>query len=808
MLVEALGGLTRTLSHFSKLVELFVFRRHRRCGSKGIRCWGFRLQKQACSLCCQYVQQSMSNLGVREVGCDMGELFVRLNRLAASAVNHSEIVAAFFVLAVIFMMVLPLPTWLVDSLIALNICIATLLVVFAMYLPGPLAFSTFPGVLLLTTLFRLALSITTTRLILLQADAGHIVQAFGDFVVGGDLVVGLVIFFILTIVQFLVITKGSERIAEVAARFSLDAMPGKQMSIDSDLRAGMIDSVEARRRRDSLSSESQLFGAMDGAMKFVKGDAIAGLVIVAVNLLGGLAVGTLKHDMSAGDAVHVYSVLTIGDGLVAQIPALLISLTAGMIVTRVNTGSSQSDANVGREMAEQILSQPRAWMIASAAMLLFAVIPGMPTSAFLVLGVLTLTIGVARMKGLADLQRNSVVLETPEDRLAEVYQGHKDVRRFDPVKPYLLKVGQGFLPAGAEQQLVQSVRRTRNIIVAKLGMTLPSLEIDERSGLRANQFEFLVNEIPKLSGGFYPEHRAVFLAATELVDVLCRMDATLNPADIQAAMIQEVGVIWVPSSYSRLLAQAGVNGEESTHYIARKIEKVLLQTGSQFIGIQETHALMGWLESEQSELAKELQRSVPTAKFAEVLQRLASERVSLRSLRQIAEALIEWGQKERDAAVLAEHVRTALRYQICHEFSREGHLNAIFLSNSLQNELRLAVKAGQNGGYVAVSPPTIHHVITEIGKLITASLVSTDGVVKGASGIPPALIVPGDIRRVVRRIIENDYFQLPVLSFTEITPEVQLNPIGEVGVAVRPKPGPAEQSLDDEGELAPATQPA
>uniref|UniRef100_UPI0013CEE47B flagellar biosynthesis protein FlhA n=1 Tax=Pseudomonas viridiflava TaxID=33069 RepID=UPI0013CEE47B len=285
-----------------------------------------------------------------------------LNRLALAVMGRTEIVGAVMVMAIVFMMILPLPTWLVDVLIALNICISSLLIVLAMYLPRPLAFSTFPAVLLLTTMFRLSLSISTTRLILLQQDAGHIVEAFGSFVVGGNLAVGLVIFLILTIVNFLVITKGSERVAEVAARFTLDAMPGKQMSIDSDLRANLINVREARHRREQLSKESQLFGAMDGAMKFVKGDAIAGLVIVFINLIGGFSIGVLQNGMEAGDAMHLYSVLTIGDGLIAQIPALLISLTAGMIITRVAPDSQTADANIGHEIAEQLTSQLKAWV--------------------------------------------------------------------------------------------------------------------------------------------------------------------------------------------------------------------------------------------------------------------------------------------------------------------------------------------------------------------------------------------------------------------------------------------------------------
>jgi type III secretion protein V len=306
----------------------------------------------------------------------------RLNRLLLIATSRSDLLLVLLLVSVIFMMILPLPTLVVDFLIAANMSLAAILLMVAIYIQSPLSFSAFPSVLLITTLFRLALSITTTRLILLQADAGAIIDTFGNFVVAGNLIVGLVIFLIITIVQFVVITKGSERVAEVSARFSLDAMPGKQMSIDSDMRAGLIEMDEAKRRRTMLEKESQLYGAMDGAMKFVKGDAIAGLIITAVNIIGGvsigtlqLGIGTLQLGMSAGEALQRYSILTIGDGLVSQIPALFISITAGMIVTRVTTDESQ---NLGADIGTQLMAQPKALMVGAGIMARLCPHPGLP----------------------------------------------------------------------------------------------------------------------------------------------------------------------------------------------------------------------------------------------------------------------------------------------------------------------------------------------------------------------------------------------------------------------------------------------
>jgi type III secretion protein V len=357
------------------------------------------------------------------------KVLATINAVLLKVARRAEVLGAVVVMAIVFIFIVPLPTWLVDILIALNICISCLLIVLALYLPGPLAFSSFPSILLLTTMFRLALSIATTRLILLEQDAGDIVEAFGNFVVGGNLAVGLVIFMILTLVNFLVITKGSERVAEVAARFSLDAMPGKQMSIDSDLRAGLIDGGQARDKREQLGRESQLFGAMDGAMKFVKGDAIAGLVIVVINLLGGFSTGMFQHGMSAGDSMALYSVLTIGDGLIAQIPALLISLTAGMIITRAAPDGRKGANNMGAEIARQMTSEPKSWMIASVGMLAFAALPGMPTLVFILISMMTGSLGyyLARQRQREEEpQAEATDVVRPEDN------GEEDLRGFDP----------------------------------------------------------------------------------------------------------------------------------------------------------------------------------------------------------------------------------------------------------------------------------------------------------------------------------------------------------------------------------------
>ncbi|MFJ5406854.1 type III secretion system export apparatus subunit SctV [Pectobacterium punjabense] len=697
----------------------------------------------------------------------MNLLIIWLNRIALSAMQRSEVVGAVIVMSIVFMMIIPLPTGLIDVLIALNICVSSLLIVLAMYLPKPLAFSTFPAVLLLTTMFRLAISISTTRQILLQQDGGHIVEAFGNYVVGGNLAVGLVIFLILTVVNFLVITKGSERVAEVAARFTLDAMPGKQMSIDSDLRAGLIEAHQARQRRENLAKESQLFGAMDGAMKFVKGDAIASLVIVFINMIGGFAIGVLQHNMAASDAMHVYSVLTIGDGLIAQIPALLISLTAGMIITRVSADGQKVDANIGREIAEQLTSQPKAWIISSIGMFGFALLPGMPTLVFVAISVSSLGSGLFQLWRIKQQgQLDASQLEA--DNIPAEQNGYQDLRRFNPTRAYLLlfhPVWQGQPTATA---LVQNIRRLRNRLVYRFGFTLPSFDIEYSDRLAEDEFQFCVYEIPYVKATLVTDQLAVANSAIELADTTI--------ATAGHTLRDESQWLWLPLAH---VAQQpdDVPRWTADELILARMEQAIHRTGSQFIGLQETKSILAWLESEQPELAQELQRIMPLSRFASVLQRLASERVPLRSVRPIAEALIEVGQHERDTLALTDYVRLALKSQICHQYSDENSLAVWLLTPESEELLRDALRQTQNETFFAL---TQDYASTLLGQLRRA--------------FPPfssqrsLVLVAQDLRSPLRTLLQDEFHHVPVLSFTELESTLSINVIGRLDLYDSPDP--------------------
>lgn len=699
----------------------------------------------------------------------MGNVLASLQRFIALAARRADLVLAVILMAVVFMLVLPLPTLLVDVLVAINIAVSALLLMVAMYLPSPLAFTAFPSVLLITTLFRLALSIATTRLILLQADAGHIIEAFGNFVVGGNLIVGLVVFLILTIVQFIVITKGAERVAEVAARFSLDAMPGKQMSIDADMRAGSIDMNEARRRRTRLEKESQLYGAMDGAVKFVKGDAIASIIIVFVNLGGGLLIGTMQRGLPASEAMVIYSVLTIGDGLIAQIPALLISITAGMIVTRV-TSEDGGRSNVGRDIAEQILAQPNALLVAGAIMLGFALIPGMPGSVFLVLAL------VAGGVGFVLLRRGLNSAATPADRTAGPTaragaakgQGDADEKSsasYTPTMPLVLDLAHELEQVLDAKVLIPALQKVREDTYMDLGVPLPAVHLRYNKGLARNAYQILVHEISAAHGLLRPGH----LLVREAPENLESLDIHVEEA---AAFLPNIPTLWTPAHGAAQLREYGIQSLDTMQILAHHLRLTLQRHAREFIGIQEVHFLVSQMQADYPDLITELHRVVPGQRVADVLQRLVSEGVSVRNLRTIAEALVEWGGKERDVVLLTEHLRAALKRQISHQFAdRQLMLAAYLISPEGEDVIRNGIRQTSMGSYLALDAAVTSDILERIRAVVGDLAAITH---------KPVILTSMDIRRYVRKMIEEDLYEVAVLSYQELSPEISVQPLARI----------------------------
>jgi type III secretion protein V len=694
----------------------------------------------------------------------------RLQRIVNAVISRNDLVLAALIVSIIFMMILPLPTWLIDALIASNMCIAAILLMVAMYLPSPLAFSSFPSVLLVTTLFRLSIGIATTRLILLNGDAGHIIYTFGNFVVGGNLVVGLVVFLILTIVQFVVITKGAERVAEVGARFSLDAMPGKQMSIDGDLRANVIDMDEAKRRRVLVEKESQLYGSMDGAMKFVKGDAIAGLIIVSVNLLGGILIGTMQKGLTASDAMKVYSILTIGDGLISQIPALFISVAAGMIVTRVTTGEGPS--NVGRDVGAQVLSQPKALMIGTAVMAGFGAIPGMPTLTFLALALIIGTLGYTLYRGetrVVDAKTGKVTtlsaIDAAESKSAAGAKAKADDDKFQPTVPLMVDVNADLEKVFSSELLNDELVKVRRALYFDLGVVFPGLQLRFNSQLPAEAYSILVGEIPVSQGRL----RADYLLVRESIE---NLSAMLIPHETDKKFLPNLPTIWSPASLKPQLSKAGIPFLEPTQMLSYHIAFVLRKHAAEFIGIQETRSILSEMEGKFAELAKEITRVMPVHKIAEILQRLVSEEISIRNVRTVMEALVEWGQKEKDPVLLAEYVRMALRRYISHKYSAgQNMLPAYLLAPAIEDELRAAIRQTSAGSYLALDPNASKRIVAAIKLAVGDPSVASQR---------PVLLTSMDIRRYMRKLLEQELSELPVLSYQELTPEINIQPLARI----------------------------
>ncbi len=665
------------------------------------------------------------------------------------AAKRQDIILAVMLLVAVFMMIVPLPTALVDLLIAINLTISIILLMMAIYVRDPLEFSGFPSVLLITTLYRLALTISTTRLILLQADAGEIVYTFGSYAVGGNLAVGIIVFTIITIVQFIVITKGSERVAEVGARFSLDGMPGKQMSIDGDMRAGVIDANEARRLRGLVQKESQLYGAMDGAMKFVKGDAIAGIIIILVNILGGTAVGVFMHGMSASQAASTYAILSIGDGLIGQIPALLISITAGIVVTRV---PGEERKNLAADLADQIGKQPRALMLAAGVLLVFALLPGFPTLYFMVLAA-ALFAGTWWAK-----QRRAANPAAAGSPLSSGAAGSAPAAAMTPgAKPLMVVTSDDVLNASGSAQLLETFRFGQ---FEQFGIPLPDVEIVKDAGAPPGTLRVLLYQEPVLEANIPPD-LLLADAATPTLEQAARVDKL---------PFAGLALQWVAPEQRAALVALGTTLHEGDARIMHCLSLVVARYAREFIGVQETRFLMDAMETRYAELIKEVQRQLPIGRIADVLQRLVEERVSIRDLRSVFEALVEWSPREKDPVMLAEYARLGLRRHIVTRHRGTlPWLKAWMIGDTIEAMIRESIRQTSAGSYSALAPEQNEAILQSVRAALG------DGTDRQA-----VLMTAIDVRRFVRKLIEREFFGVDVLSFQELGNETELRVMGNI----------------------------
>lgn len=686
--------------------------------------------------------------------------------------NRPELIVLSVMILVIMMLIIPLPTYIVDFLIGLNITISLLIFMSSFYITRILNFMTFPALLLITTLFRLALSISTSRLILLDADAGEIITSFGEFVIGENLVVGFVVFSIVTIVQFLVITKGSERVAEVAARFSLDGMPGKQMSIDADLKSGIINNEEVKIRRKELGQESQLYGSFDGAMKFIKGDAIAGIVIIFVNLIGGISVGMAQMDLSISQALHTYTLLTIGDGLVAQIPALLISISAGFIVTRVGGENN----NLGFSIMNELLAQDFALLVTAVLAFVIGFLPGFPTPVFLILSVI---LGGYFFKKRWKNKKKETTLETEEDKskndelesegkkgiISNLFSNKNDSETENSLLKEDITLSQAeTLPLIITTSLNKKAYLSKLVFekwlkkefILQYGVLLPDIVLHYSDKIDDNKFIILINEV-KADEFDCP---FPFLHVENPNDEFFSLD-------FKMVETQDNDIVnyWVNKSDKEKLSLLGYKLELSESYFYRKFSNLITLNIVEFLGIQETKNILDKIEENSPELLKECYRQVSIQRINDVLQRLIQEKIPIRNIKTIIGGLVQWGSKEKDPVLLTEHIRALLSRYISHFFSDDGKINVIILSNNIEEIIRGGIRQSSSGTFLNLEPAELDMIIENISTAIDEINYVQQFV----------FLTAIDIRRFVKKLIENQYPQLSVLSYDEITSDIEIN---------------------------------
>jgi flagellar biosynthesis protein FlhA len=688
-------------------------------------------------------------------------------------IEGTSLFVAVGVVGILMVMIIPLPTVILDLLLSLNITAGLVILLMAMYNTTPLDFSSFPSLLLITTLFRLSLNIASTRLILLYGHegsgaVGQVIESFGNFVVGGNYAIGLIIFLIMVLINFIVITKGSGRIAEVAARFTLDAMPGKQMAIDADLNAGLINETEAKRRREEISRQSEFYGAMDGASKFVRGEAIASIVIMVINIFGGLFIGSLMHGMAVGDAAQTYTLLTIGDGLVSQIPALIISTAAGIIVSR-----AASDTSMGKEFIKQFSLQPQALAVSSGIIFLFGLVPGLPHLPFLLLGAIMGALAYVAFQKTA-LEKETRVAEEEEKKKAAVPLpgAPETVETLLPLDVLQLEVGYGLIPLVDEKQqgdLLERIRAIRRQFAIEMGMIIPPLHVRDNLQLKPDEYVLLLKGV-EISRG------------EVMIDHLLAMDSGMAKRKVEGIPTTEpafqLPAIWIKKDKKDEAQVAGYTVVDASTVVATHLTEVLKSHADELLGRQDTQKLLDNLAKSHPKVVEELVPNLLSlGKVQKVLQNLMRERVSIRDLLTICETLADYAPMSQDPDVLTEYVRQKLARSIIGNYIDENNnLTVLTLATQVEDLIRESIKQSEQGAYLSMEPNLTQRLLESVQKMAEA-------VIK--EGYQPTIICSPVIRRHLRRLLERFMPQVMVLSHNELTSQIRLKSMGTI--AINPK---------------------
>lgn len=666
------------------------------------------------------------------------------------------------VILIVAMLIIPFPSWLLSVLIMVNISLALLVLLNTMNMTEPLQFSVFPSLLLLLTLFRLGLNVSTTRSILSKGEAGGVVETFGTFVVGGNVVVGMVVFLILIIIQFVVITKGSERVSEVAARFTLDAMPGKQMSIDADLNAGMISEQQARERREKVSREADFYGAMDGASKFVKGDAIAGIIIVIINLIFGIVIGMTQQGMAIGDAANKFSLLTVGDGIVSQIPALLISTATGIVVTR-----AASDGNLGVDITSQLLAYPKMLYVAAATIFLLGVftpindILTIPIAALMVFGGYTFS----RIPE-PDKQQ---LLESEEEIQMDEMKSPESVVNLLNVDPIEFEFGYGLIPLADTNQggdLLDRIVMIRRQLAIELGLVIPVVRIRDNIQLQPNEYRLKIKGNEMARGELLLDH---YLAMSPGVD-----DESVEGIDTIEPSFG-LPAKWITEEMKEQAEIFGYTVVDPPSVVSTHITEIIKANAHELLGRQETKQLIDHLRESYPILVEEATPNpLSVGEIQKVLGKLLKENVSIRNLPIIFETLADYGKVTTDTEILAEYVRQALARQITTQYSRMGEtLKVITLSGRIEKLIADGVQQTEHGNYLSLDPAVSQGILESVANQVEQlSLLEQT----------PIILCSPAVRMYVRQMTERYFAQIPVLSYNELEANVEVQSVGVVNV--------------------------
>jgi len=673
-----------------------------------------------------------------------------------------DLVVLIGIIGIVLMMIVPIPLTLLDFLLLTNISVALVIILVAMNTVDALEFSVLPTLLLITTLFRLALNISTTRNILAHAEAGRVVETFGRFVAGGELVVGFIIFLILVVVQFIVITKGAERVAEVSARFTLDAMPGKQMSIDGDLNAGLITEEEARERRRKIEREADFYGAMDGASKFIKGDAIAGIVIVFINIIGGIVMGTLVHDFSVPEALERYAILTIGDGLVSQIPALLISTAMGMVVTR-----AAAEDNLASDLSVQLLRFPKMlYIVAGTLVALGLFTPIGPVIAVPIAGVLAY--GGYRLQKYQKTKQAESRQMAEETQIEEVRSPESVVSLLN-VDPIEFEFGYGLIPladTGQGGDLLDRIIMIRRQCALEMGIIVPVIRIRDNIQLKPNEYVIKIKGNTVARGELLLNHYLAMSPGIE--DESITGIATVEPAF-------QLPALWIDERMKERAELAGYTVVDPPSVVATHLTEVIRRHAHELLGRQETKVLVDNLREHHPALVDELiPNQLGIGDVQKVLVKLLKEKISIRDLVTIFEALADYAGYTKDPDVLTEYVRQALSRQITRQFAASGGtLRVVTVGPSVEKKISESVQQTEHGSYVALDPvsaQTLHQRISEqLNKLVQ-------------SGNQPIILASPAIRMYLRQLLERSMQDVPVLSYNELEPDVEIQSVGVVNL--------------------------